>query len=1055
MMSQTPCSQYGGVPIQLKQWLSCLILIAMTPLFSYADAVTDYNLAIEFYKQQRWKLAADACETFVTEYPTHDRVPVVHLYWGQSLVHLRDFQNARAKFERFLKDSPNSSDRPLAMYRIGECSYFVNDLDRAKAELTAFLKSYNSHELAEWAIIYLGEVEFRRGEQTEAVKAFQYYLDNYPGGKLQDDAEYSLARAFEANGQAEEANKLYQKISNSTTHPRAADALFNLAAAQFAAGNYSAAAEAFSAVGSRFPSHRLVPLASLNAGYAHYQQQQFKEAIEQFKIAQTLPEQKENADYWTGLSYKSLSEFEQAVEVFSRSLNDNPKQALAPNLHFQWGDSALRLGNLDVAIAQFETVYQNWPDSEYADDSVHSACEAAFRLGDLERAEALNLVFNQSYAEGGLRMVQQLLAGRVLIARSDAPMVEAAQREELLNSAVELLSGVAETSTIPQTSQLAQFQLARAYERLEKNQEVIDTISALLKSETPLEDELVHDAHLLLANARLRLDDFPNSMQGFRDVIDSAESDAERMNGLTGLIVAATEHHEWQIVRQSLQQLKEIDKEDRQLSRLAIAAGDTAFEIQEWEEAESFFKMVISRNQDNDAARSAYSGLGHAFFKQEKFEESAHSFAALADLADKVDELKTHAFYMQATALRNAEQLENALLAFEEGVSAYQEADFSKLSEETQENIYRLAKSGARVARELERIDVANKLYQVAFNQMKSRPAEEQSELDRLIFEWADVNYNADDYKRADELYQLLVQERPDSPLADDASLILAESLRFDEQSAEAIKAFQTILADPNADEFVRRRSLVHMTDLSAESEDWETVLSSARMLRDEFPMNSHSQYAEYRIGEALLQTGANAEAYEQLNTLRDSIRQELDNAPVWWAEVWILYAESALRLKEYEELRAAIEELQSLDPMTSAIQRGELLVGQSYEQQARFDDARRAYLRIVSSPTGRGTETAAEAQFRIAESFLKQENFELALKEYYKVYAGYDAPTYEAAALFQAARSDAAMKQWQGALKSYQTLLDEFPDSQYAPEAQTQIDQILQAIPELKSEKE
>ncbi|MDB4743883.1 tetratricopeptide repeat protein, partial [Planctomicrobium sp.] len=134
-------------------------------------------------------------------------------------------------------------------------------------------------------------------------------------------------------------------------------------------------------------------------------------------------------------------------------------------------------------------------------------------------------------------------------------------------------------------------------------------------------------------------------------------------------------------------------------------------------------------------------------------------------------------------------------------------------------------------------------------------------------------------------------------------------------------------------------------------------------------------------------------------------------------------------------------------------IHRADLLLGRGFENQAKFDEARSAYSRVIESESGKGTETAAEAQFRLAESYLKQNNFEQAFKEYYKVYTGYDAPGYESAALYQAARSDTKMKNWKGAVQTFKVLLEEFPESEYADDAQVQLTEIETAFPELKKE--
>jgi len=158
-------------------------------------------------------------------------------------------------------------------------------------------------------------------------------------------------------------------------------------------------------------------------------------------------------------------------------------------------------------------------------------------------------------------------------------------------------------------------------------------------------------------------------------------------------------------------------------------------------------------------------------------------------------------------------------------------------------------------------------------------------------------------------------------------------------------------------------------------------------------------------------------------------------------------------KLKMYTELEAVVADLRAKAPQSPIQYRADALLGQSFESRALFQEARTAYESVINSESGAGTETAAECQFRIAESYLKQKNFEKAIDEYNKVYAGYESATYEPVALFQAGRCYVSLKNWRQAVQTFQTLLDEFGESQYAMQAQAEIEKIRKAIPELNTD--
>ncbi|WP_417851321.1 tetratricopeptide repeat protein [Thalassoglobus sp.] len=1024
------------------------VMFFLFPTIAAADAVGDYNLAVQFYKQQRWKMAGEACEEFINKYPEHVQVPMAHLYWGQSLVHLSDFDAARTQFRAYLSNPKAVSDRPLAMYRLGECSYFLNDAKAAEQELTRFLNEYGDHELAEWAIVYLAHSQFQLNKNKEAIRSFEKSLNDYKDGHLKSEAEYGLARALEVDRQSERAEALYRKIAAESTNPHAGDAQFHFAASLFSQGKYKEADQAFLALTTAQPKHRLVPLAFLNAGYAEYQSREFRNAIQRFEKAAESEDQALTAQYWAALSYKSLGEYAQASKIFQESLLAEPDQPLAENIYFQRGDAELRLGNYELALQLFESVYTQWPEGKYSDDSVHSACEAAFQMGDFKKAEALNELFQSRYADGGLKQVQDLLFGRILMARGDQLEVASPEREAVYQQAAELLKNVVETTKVDETKKLAQFQLARAYERLGDDDTLIAVLSSVVEN-APM-SQLDYDALLLRANAHLRKKDYDNAILDYEAFLKDATSSKLLQDGYTGLVAAQIAKQDWENVTTNLDRLKEHDPESAERHRLSLAAGDAAYDAKLWPQAESFFQIATAEKSGNEYYLAGLSGLGHALYQQEKFAESAKAFEKLTEAQSDDLKLGTHAWYMLGMAHRQAGETEAALSVYEHALEKYQ-ANTQGADPEALQTIYSLAKGAARVSRDLMKNAIAENYYKAAFERIQALPEIKNAELDKLIYEWADMHYNDQDYTRADELFNLLIEETPTSDLVDDASLILAESLRFSGKQAEAETAFRKLATNKTVDDFVRQRSLVHLVDLDAEAGEWEQVLADCNTLETEFPENTHRLYVRYRTAESLLHLSRASDASAILSELMTQLSgQSKEEKPTWWEDVWLLKAESLLEAKDYQNLTKTVEELNTLSPDSKLVHRAELLVGRALEQQAKFVEARAAYTRAIQSKSGKGTESAAEAQFRIAESLLKEKNYKAALKEFYRVYAAYDSPEYEAAALYQAARCDVSLKNWKGAVQSYRTLIKEFPESQHLEEAKKQLVEIEQVFPDL-----
>lgn len=1026
--------------------LGCLGLWICLGLSSpaQADPVTDYNVAVEFYKQKRWDLAADACADFLKRNADHERAPAVRLYWAQALLHLRKYQEARDQYRLFLRGAANHPDRPLAMYRTGECSFFLNDPAAAEAELQQFLQSYPNHELASWATVYLGESQLRQKKYEPALRSFESYLTRFPNGNLLDDAEMGLAATLEGLNQKDRAVEVYQRIVARPQSSRAADALFNLAAFQFDSHNFEQSAKLFQQIAEKYPKHRLVSAAHLNAGYAFYYLSQFQEAIAEFEKAVTDPAHAEAAGYWIGLSRKSRGEFAPAAEQFSQALTKSPQGPYAEKLTFHWADAEYRWGHSEKAIELFRSVGEKWPNGELADDSLHSACEVALQAGDLKQAAELHQEFLKRYPKSGLLQVQELLAGRLYIAQADAagPQTEAGQQALKQSSA--LLQHVIESSTLDSTRNFARYQLARVAERQGRDADVLTELKPILETATDQHSQDYLDALLLSANAQLRLKETATALSTFRQYLKLAQTETQKLAGFEGLTYSLASTQKWPELETALTEFAQFDSKNARFAQVALAVGESAFDQRAWGPAAACFQKVLAQGIETPYAFPALSGLGHAEYEQKNYKPAAETFEKLAALATADRLLASHARFMQALAQQQAGELKEALATYQQAGELFTQTMLMRPLEETDfeigRNAYRSFKGGARVARELEDIATAEKLYDAAYRELKLQPQAEQTELDLLINEWADLSYNAKNFHRSDELYSLLVKERPESPLADDARLILAESLRFGGKKEQAVAAFEELIESPLSDEFVQQRAMTHLLDLLAEAKKWPEVVKLAEQMEKKFPVSPQALYAAYRRGEGELQAKQYPAAILSLQRVRDELSKDLGQAPAWWPEAWLLLAEAEFLQKDYTKMEAALEDLATKAPKSPLLYRADALRGRSFENQARFPESRAAYQRVIDSESGRGTETAAEAQFRIAESYLKENNLPVALREYYKVYAGYQAARYQAAALFQAAACDVSMKHFPEAAETYRKLIAEFPESEFAKTAQTRL---------------
>jgi TolA-binding protein len=1066
---------------------------------TFAAPIDEYNLALQLYKQERWDLAAERLRTFLEQAPGDEKAPLAQLYLGQALVHQRKFGEARPIFRDFAKAQPQHQDIALATYRVAECSYFLGDFAAARGEFQEFLRRVPAeHALTEWAMQYLGETELRLGEAASAARTFQRAIDRDPKGRLRDEAQFGLARSYERLDRADEAVEIYRRLAANPQGSRAADAQFHLAARLFERRDFAESAAAFTAIARNFPEHELVPLATLNAGFSQYHLRQYAEAIAHFEQVKDHQEYGPRARYWIGLSYKSSGELSRGGDLLLAEFEKNPGQPLAESMLFHAASCRLGEKRYDEARRQFADVVARWPQGELADDALHLAVESALLAGDLQEAESLHRQFDQQFPGSGLQLPSDLVWGRILLARGDAQAqpgtaesIELAKQSYREANAV--FQRILANSQVPQTQGLARLQLARSWERLENWPRVLETVEPLLKelrAESVTEEQL--RALLMKSRALLSTKSYVPAEAAAGQYLALRPRGDDAREAWGDLALARGHQQNWTGAVEALQSLADLG-DSAASHRVTYELAELAYQQGLWTQAAQWFESLSGAEGAADYTLSAVSGWAYSLHEQAKAEEArsreltaqgekfdaasklagalrlhemaATQFGRLTELArQKPDQvLESNAVFMRGLSLRLARNLEAAVRVFRDGAEKFRlPADVARPSDAQRElarNAARCGREAGRALAELGQVDEADEAYELAYAQFQVLPADQQSELDRLVHEWALVNYNAERYDRSDALFRKLLEVRPQSPLADDVRLLLAESDFFADRFEPAREAFRALADDSRTDPEVRERALLLLIDACHRLEDWEQLGTAAQRLQADFPQSEHAPYASYRNGEALLQQQQPAEARKLLEAVLTTRENPAVRDAEWFPGVWLLLAETDLQLKDYAGVDEVVATFKQTFPDAPLAYHLDDVAGRRLKNEARFPEAREAFQRVIDSPHGRGTETAAKAQFFIAETWLTEANslkadraraapkYEEAFLAYYRVLL-YDFPDWQAPALFMAGQCEEALHRWSGAVKSYQQLIDDFPQSKYAADARRRLDDLERRFP-------
>jgi cellulose synthase operon protein C len=263
--------------------VSVAVVGAMLEAESWGNEADDqYAVARGHYQREDWKLAARAFEAFVTKYPDDKRAGECVFLRGETLLQLRQYDDARKQYQASLARDPKGPFAAGALFRSGETAYLAGHFEAAQPDLTRFLAEHPNDPLCAYGLSYLGDIAMAGGQPAAAEGFFRDALKRSPQGRLEDDCRLGLARALEKLDKPDEAQKLYEAIASKPGSPLADTAQLQLGNLQYAAGKYDQAMATFLVFEHRLAKSPWQPKARLGCGLALLRLDRPEEAIRLF-----------------------------------------------------------------------------------------------------------------------------------------------------------------------------------------------------------------------------------------------------------------------------------------------------------------------------------------------------------------------------------------------------------------------------------------------------------------------------------------------------------------------------------------------------------------------------------------------------------------------------------------------------------------------------------------------------------------------------------------------------------------------------------------------------
>jgi TolA-binding protein len=925
---------------------------APSGLVARADEVDDlFRSAAEHYSQREWQAACDDFARLLAMAPDY-RASQVRFHYGEGLVQLKRYADARVQFDEVLKREPEGKFARQALYRSGEAAYLAGDRSVARRQLQSFCQQHPDDALNAFALCYLGRLELDDGQPGAAERHLAAAVERFPQSTLLDQCQWGLAEAQAQQKRADEAYRTYKLLADA--HGRYTEhALLRLAAIDNQRRDHAAALAWLDRLAREFPQGALADRATLGRGYALYKLGRATEAEAVLSALLKHPQLGVDAHYWLGMAQLSREAWKDAAATFAAGAAIDSAHRWNEMLTYQAACALLNDGQYSLAAAQFDRVHDQWPKGAWAEACWLGKLQAAAGQNDHAAAVRLANELAAKFPTGAHLSDAEEIKGRALAALGKH--AEAAKALE--DSLAATKTAQTKTADVPKRRAATEHELAMQYAETGRFADAARIIAPWYEeSSAPFG---------------------PNDATCYR------------------------------------------------VAELAYAGGELST-------AEKLFALLAAPTGASDSQRRGLLGVAWCRYKAQDWQQAADSFGTLLERFPAA-ESAAEAALLRGRALEHLGDVAGSLAMYRRVMDRHPD------SVRVAEAIYR----AAGLHEQLEQPSAAIEMYRRLVDDHK-----DFERRDAALYRCAHLT-RATDPDTAARLYARLQSEFPASEYAPEATLQLAERAYAEKQYDPAGELVSRITAGQSS-AVVRQQAQYLAGRVAAAQEKWDDVETSLAQLIEESPDCEWALAAAYLRAESSYRRGRYAESAERLAVLA---RDDGARRQAWSAAAQLRRAQALVQLKQWHEALEVARALAAQSPDFAELYEVDYVIGRCLTAQADLAGARTAYQRVLHSPRGAQSETAALAQWMIGETYFHQEDYSAALAEYEKVPRQFPTSRVYTAALLQAGKCHELLGHWDAALATYRQLIQAHPTSELSAEAARRVE-LAQAHAATRTEK-
>lgn len=315
------------------------------------------------------------------------------LFWSADAHYQnRNYGPSSNQYARFIQESPGHELEGAAKYGLGWSYFMMGDFENATGPLIDFMNNYEPPPIALYPYdtdtqLRVGDAFYAQGKYREAIEYYNQAIGAEPGGDYAmfqvGNSHYRMNRNFEAVTQFRRMLRIYPFSSLRE------QAQYNVAYIYLNTGNYDQAVTEFNTVIERYPGTEWAARAQYNIGDAYYNAGEYDQAIAAYnEVLENYPRSEYIIEAINGIQFAQLSagEDDESTDVLEEFLEQNPTSTTADRLRFRQAENLLQSGDYEAAVDEFRQYLRITNNQSLIPDAYFNMADAYLRTDDLEGA---------------------------------------------------------------------------------------------------------------------------------------------------------------------------------------------------------------------------------------------------------------------------------------------------------------------------------------------------------------------------------------------------------------------------------------------------------------------------------------------------------------------------------------------------------------------------------------------------------------------------------------------------------------------------------------------